>query len=427
MAEIKTLRNHAFWWLVVALLSVMFVVLLGWYRWHIHTTDTKLKEWTAPLQDITTTILSQSGTSDDSLIRSNIAWRESLISGLDLTPSVSYDLRHYISNLYTAAGAFDAAKSALPQTNDREYMFNRWTIDLLQTNTLLSGDVIALYSGRETIQDAIRYLSGAVMSTFNTTKKNMSQHNLSVALASQIGVEVLLCTKTYDELSRWRNSISSLFSGLLLSYQNQYSALWVIAGNDTETIQCIAEYRQELANNIRQLKAAMPQFNKLATLSNSRQRAYSNSPLQCPLGVNLRDDIMIMRDYESDVKTLTLQNSLLENMFLTGTLDGIRQACETSSNTTGEDMINLEDMLSALTGSQEQSITSPTGTGASKNTGSYQTLPEDTQKIINDIYQNNIQYIQTMQQTKANDNYNPLERLQELFKEFYGDTKEFIK
>gem|GEM_PF-5134021 len=29
MTEIKTLRNYAFWWLLTALISVMFVVLLG--------------------------------------------------------------------------------------------------------------------------------------------------------------------------------------------------------------------------------------------------------------------------------------------------------------------------------------------------------------------------------------------------------------
>ncbi|MBP6910437.1 hypothetical protein KBC03_02455 [Patescibacteria group bacterium] len=84
-----------------------------------------MKEWTAPLQDLTVKLLSNSGSSDDGLIRSGIRQREALISGLNLTPSVTNNLRHYVSNLYTVAGAFDAAKAALPQNNDREYLFSR--------------------------------------------------------------------------------------------------------------------------------------------------------------------------------------------------------------------------------------------------------------------------------------------------------------
>ena len=63
------------------------------------------------------------------------------------------------------------------------------------------------------------------MSTLSAEKKTMSEHNLSVALASQIGVEVLLCTKSYDALAQDRSSISDLFSGLLISYQKQLLAL----------------------------------------------------------------------------------------------------------------------------------------------------------------------------------------------------------
>lgn len=50
------------------------------------------------------------------------------------------------------------------------------------------------------------------MSTANSTKKNISSHNLSVALASQIGVEVMLCTKSYDALANGWDAVSTLTS-----------------------------------------------------------------------------------------------------------------------------------------------------------------------------------------------------------------------
>ena len=110
------------------------------------------------MEELTQRILTSSG-SDDSLLGSSIAAKEASLSGLNLTPSVDAQLRRYISNMYSAAGAYDSAKAALPQTNDRTYLFQRGTIDLLQSNSFLSGDVLALYSGRQTIQSAIAHLS----------------------------------------------------------------------------------------------------------------------------------------------------------------------------------------------------------------------------------------------------------------------------
>ena len=66
-------------------------------------------------------------------------------------------------------------------------------------------------------------------------------------------------------------------------------------------------------------------------------------------------------------------------------------------------------------------------TGQSNNTGSYIQLPEDTQKIINDVYQSNIDYIDTMQQSVQSSDYKPIDRIKQLFNEFYGDLSEFIR
>lgn len=363
------------------------------------------------------------GGSDDSLIRSSLAEREAMISGLNLTPSVTDNLRRYVSNLYTVAWAFDAAKSALPQSNNWEYLFTRGTIDLLQTNSRMSGDVLALYSGRETIQEAIDYLSGAMTSTISSTKQKMSQHNLSVALASQIGVEVLLCTKSYDALAQGRQNISFLFSWVRASYQRQLTLLGSLNTNDQALSQCLATYRQTLMSNIQSIDTNKPMLEKLTSIATSRQKAYTSDPLQCPIGIDLKNDIITVRGFESQVKELALTNSVLENLFLTGNLTNIQEACQAATQGTGGN--NLEDLLSAFTGTNQE-LYKPS-TGNTTNTWSYQDLPEDTQKIINDIYQKNIQYIQTMQTAEQNNNYRPLQRLQQLFKEFYGDTSEFIK
>lgn len=294
MSEIKTLKNHAFRWLTGALASVMFVVLLGGYRWHIRTTDAKLSERSAPMQELTQRLLSSSG-SDDSLLGSSIAAKEALISGLQLTPSVDAELRRYISSIYSAAGAYDNAKASLPQTNDWTYLFQRGTIDLLQSNSFLSGDVLGLYSGRQTIQSAIAYLSGAAMSTSNTEKKRMSEHNLSVALASQIGIEITLCTTSYSALASGWSDILETTSGLLASYQRQQGILNTLKTNDPKTAQCLAAYKNELLTNSAELTKRLPVFEKLSALAAAKNNAYAKSPLQCPLGIDLYDDIVTVR------------------------------------------------------------------------------------------------------------------------------------
>lgn len=423
MTEIKTLRNYAYWWLLVALLSVMFAVLLGWYRRHIHSTDGKLRDRTEPLENITSTLLASSGSSDDSLIRSTIAERESAISGLDLTPSINRELRHYISNLYTVAWAFDAAKDALPQTNDREYLFNRWTIELLHTNSLLSGDVLALYSWRQTIRDSIIYLSWAVSSTGNPKKKTRSQHNLSVALASQIGVEVLICTKSYDTLAESRRTINALFSGLQASYTRQIGLIDSLTGNNTEIMQCLSEYRWDLTQKLRQLRDTMPTVTKLSALASSRQRAYSSDPLQCPIWLDLYNDITQTRSYQTDLEGIAFENTALENIIATGSMSDIQSICTDSAS--GSDEMTLEDLLSAFTWAQQ--LMQPPATGQNNTTWSYIELPDDTQKIINDVYQNNINYIDTMQASLQSQDYQPVNRIKQLFMEFYGDLSQFIR
>ncbi len=421
MAEIKTLKNYAFRRLLTALISVMFIVLLGWYRRQIQKTDKQLKEITAPLQEITNELLSSSGNNDDSLVRSTIMQRESMISWLDLTPTVNSEIRNYISNLYTVAWAFDAAKNALPAGNDRRYFFNRWTIALIQTNSLLSGDVMALYSGRQTIQEAIRYLSGASAGTLNRTRKTMSDHNLTVALASQVGVEVLICTKSYDAFADGWNNVLVLYSGLIESYRRQIRLIDGLTGSSTN--QCLIQYSQSIANNIANANEQMPLINRLALISTLKKKAYNAEPLQCPIGVDLYDDILALREYEANAKLLTLQNSLLENAFATGSVEDITKACESAQNFSWQSNTDLNNLLDQLTGSTEQN----SFTWQTTNTGSYEQLPADTQSSIDDIYQNNIQYIETMQKTQQDNSYRPLQRLQELFQEFYGDKGQFIK
>ena len=160
------------------------------------------------------------------------------------------ELRRYISNMYTAAGAYESAKAALPQTNDWTYLFQRGTIDLLQSNSFLSGDVLALYSGRQTIQSAIAYLSGANVSTSNADHKKMSSHNLSVALASQIGIEISICTRSYATLASGRTEIEDLASGLLASYGRQQSMVNTLQSNDPKITQCLQAYKNELTKNV---------------------------------------------------------------------------------------------------------------------------------------------------------------------------------
>ena len=60
----------------------------------------------------------------------------------------------------------------------------------------------------------------------------------------------------------------------------------------------------------------MPTFSKLTAIAASRNSVYSATPLQCPLGVDLYNDIVVVRNYLADVRALALQNAMVESMFL---------------------------------------------------------------------------------------------------------------
>lgn len=108
-----------------------------------------------------------------------------------------------------------------------------------------------------------------------------------------------------------------------------------------------------------------PLIDKLSSIATSRQRAYTSDPLQCPIGIDLKSDIITVRDVESELKELALQNSLLENLFLTGNLKNVQEACHSAIQSSGSD--TLQDLLSAFTGTQNE-LYKPTTTGTINNT-----------------------------------------------------------
>ena len=104
---------------------------------------------------------------------------------------------------------------------------------------------------------------------------------------------------------------------------------------------------------------------KLTSIATSRQKAYTSDPLQCPIGIDIKNDIITVSGFESQVKELALTNSVLENLFLTGNLASIQQACQAAIQSTGGN--NLDDLLSAFTGTQNE-LYKPSITGATTNT-----------------------------------------------------------
>lgn len=78
----------------------------------------------------------------------------------------------------------------------------------------------------------------------------MSAHNLSVALASQVGIEISICTKSYAALASERTSIEELASGLLMGYGRQQAMVNTLKTNDPKMMQCLQAYKNELAKNI---------------------------------------------------------------------------------------------------------------------------------------------------------------------------------
>lgn len=250
----------------------------------------------------------------------------------------------------------------------------------------------------------------------------MSIHNLSVALASQIGVEISLCTKSYTALSQWRTSILNTLSWLQNTYATQIQALQKRKSDDI----CVQHYQQELEKNMPIIKEKQTLVHTLASLAEKKDNAYRIEPLTCPAWIDLSSDIRTIRSYASDLTAQLISATLIENILATGSINDLRQICEQSTQQWTTWTTTLSSLLSELTG-QQQNHTQQAFSGQHTNTGSYQALPEDTNELIRTIYENNTHYIKAMEQSKEDINYRPLQRLYELFKEFHGDTTQFIK
>lgn len=101
---------------------------------------------------------------------------------------------------------------------------------------------------------------------------------------------------------------------------------------NAELKQCIDSYRTELIKNIADTSAKTPLLKKLSAIAAAKKNTYSAAPLQCPSNIDVYADIVAVRTYEADTTALLLQNSMLENMFLTGNLQALQDACESKDS-----------------------------------------------------------------------------------------------
>ncbi len=62
---------------------------------------------------------------------------------------------------------------------------------------------------------------------------------------------------------------------------------------------------------------------------------------------------------------------------------------------------------------------------ASSNQIKYQDIDEDIQNIIHDTQDTNTSLIQSIQKTTQSDGYDPIDYIQKLFRQFFGNTKDF--
>lgn len=80
----------------------------------------------------------------------------------------------------------------------------------------------------------------------------------------------------------------------------------------------------------------------------------------------------------------------------------------------------LSQTMQELLGQSEPQVQA-----ASSNEIQYQDIDQDIQTIIQEAQMNNTSLIQSIQKTIHNTTYDPIQYIQKLFQEFFGNTKDF--
>lgn len=329
------------------------------------------------------------------------------------------ELNEVIGNSYLAQ--WDPQKALnFFRTYDAEGLFNRSNAQLFSAYQLAAQS--SLYSGlTDSFQLVYQSISGyelafSFVSDPFLSKKIQTHLTMARNLSTVITVKFVLAQLRFvvdniDLISRQIKYLSALFS----QQKASLDAGWY----PVEYEQCLREYSKTIQTNEKS-------FTTLALVLTQKRDGYFKKIVDCvddpslclqPLDENL---IESMSGIRTQFAQLMVENDMILAALKKKDKDFLKQWCQWESlkDNQSEVQKNIDELLESL-GVQDKKK-SEQASGSSQEVF-YEDIPKgEDDKLMNQIYQQNLNWIDQMQSLKSDKNYDPGQMLRELFIEFYG-------
>ncbi len=341
------------------------------------------------------------------------------VSGSLGTHWLGGDLGEAFGSAYLAQGA---AKKSLEffQGGDAEWLYNRSNAQLVASYQLVAQS--SFYTGlRESFWLIYQSISGYQLAFEATTdpflRKKIETHlTMARNLATVTTVKFVLAQLRFvvdsiDLISRQITYMTALFS--------QQKALISVGGYSSDYQECLQQYWKNIQLNLQS-------FGRLSQLLGAKRTLYFKTMVDCvddpslclkPLSDSLIESLSGVKNQFSQ---LMIENDSILLALKKKDADFLTKLCQWDSM--GENQSELQKSLDELMnnlGAQEPKK-SDQSSGSSQEIF-YENLPVgEDDKLMNQIYEQNLNRIHQMQTLKSDKNYNPGEMLRELFIEFYG-------
>lgn len=325
---------------------------------------------------------------------------------------------------------------SMPTQTAKDF-YNRATLKILQAYQLMEQDDITY----ETIlEQAQQDFDTAASKTTNIYLQQKIKNNISLSQNMQYIGDIQTCFTDFntilDDLASITDTIKQTRSSIkdqLQYIQENTKTLNNLIGND-----CQERIQNTFNKSYDALTNTAKAIQQYTDMYSQTLNQYIDDPSLC-LQTNLKP---IIQDTQSTKKKLkeSQQTYAITDMALQAkNLWVLQQMCEQTQDDTLSNQ-DLEKSLSNLLENLENSVQPPswwqedikekteqkdskTSWPAASET-QYIPLTQEEKTLLEQVQQNNEQWINTMMQIKRND-YNPSQTLQTIFEIFYGDTDEF--
>lgn len=312
--------------------------------------------------------------------------------------------------------------------NSQQDFYNKGTSLAIQAFFLGSGDHIpSLKQGIKKLEQAIQYFSYAqAFSTWSLTSIIANNHKISKELLMLLWIRTCLqeLKQIIDQLTTINIKIQNLIE-LLKAAKNLVDFRQT---SNPMTKQCLKELSSMLEQWYQQLliqQSAFVMYQK--RFGNEYTRKVANPQICLSTPILSWSDMFdaTIDQLDTMIKDHTYLVQLLKDQKNDEALTQLCNNRQQLSQQMNKDQQTIEESLEKLE-QLEQQQTSTTQTGAQASEPVYQNVDINTiEQAINQINKQAQQETNHMERIKQQDNYRSLKNLNQLFQEFYGDTKDF--